>query len=263
MSIEHISAIPRLVVLAATPARHPRSFDLPGGDVLVGRGQDCQLVLDDPHVSRNHAVIRHRGGQVHVEDLASSGGTKVNGALIGEATPLRDGDVITFATVDVRYEAGTSLADTQLSHPRPAPGDVRYDIGSQHGHVVSNVGRDQYNAYVQQVRQERESFLREIARTKSKARVLAWLGFLLTVVGFLLYGWVIVRFIERVPTLGPNSSPELLGPDVAGIPVGVLGLAAMLVGSVLLTVGLVLHIVAAARKRRTDRDLPLPPPPTY
>jgi DNA transposition AAA+ family ATPase len=51
--------------------------------------------------------------------------------------------------------------------------NVRYDIGQQHAAAISNVARDQYNV---SIRQERESFLRDIAATKTKARILAWLA---------------------------------------------------------------------------------------
>ena len=42
---------------------------------------------------------------------------------------------------------------------------ARYDIGRQDAEVISNVGRDQYNAHVQQVVQQRDNFLRDIAAT--------------------------------------------------------------------------------------------------
>jgi hypothetical protein len=270
----------RLVVVA--PARlRGQELTLSGGDAVVGRGAGSRLVLADPHVSRRHAVVRAAGGRVAVEDLGSSGGTKVNGVPVLGATALADGDVISFAGVSVRYEtAGSHLAETWIGAPPPAStsppqpdrpssptphrraaqptsasSDVRYDIGQQQAGVISNVGRDQYNAYVQQ----RESFLREVAATRSKARVLAWLGFLLLVLGFIVYGATILRFIQRVPSFDENSGPQdvqLLGPAVFGVPVGVIGLGLFLLGSVLLVVGIVLHIVAAARRRRVDREMP-------
>lgn len=218
-------------------------------------------------------MIRTTGNHAVVEDLGSSAGTRVNGVPAAAATILHDGDVISFAGVSVRYEsAGSPVDETRISaplphhsspptqagparRPTPAPAAVRYDVGQQHAGVISNVGRDQYNAYVQQ----RESFLREVAATKSKARVLAWLGFLLLVAGFVVYGATILRFIQRVPTFDESTNPqdvELLGPTIFGVPVGILGLGLFLLGSVLLVVGIVLHIVASARRRRVDRDMP-------
>ena len=159
--------------------------------------------------------------------------------LIPDAIPLRSS-----GTTPIAVDASGGL-----TRPTPAPAAVRYDIGQQHAGVISNVGRDQYNAYVQQ----RESFLREVAATKSKARVLAWLGFLLVVLGFTMYGASILRFIGQVQVADENTHPQdiqLLGPT------GILGLGLGLLGSVLLIVGIVLHIVASARRRRVDRDMP-------
>ena len=142
----------------------------------------------------------------------------------------------------------------------PAPTPASYDINHQQGHTISNVGGNQYNAYVQQ----RQSFLRDVASTKTKARFLAWFGFLLTVAGGGLYGAMVVRFIERVPSFDANTSPldvQLLGPSVLGVPAGVLGLAAAGIGSVMFVIGIVLHIVASSRRRQVERTMPLYPPP--
>jgi hypothetical protein len=89
---------------------------------------------------------------------------------------------------------------------------------------------------------------------------LAWLGFLFSVIGATVYGWVVVRFMERIPSFNPQTQPQdiqLLGPEVGGIPIGVLGLALALLGSILLTIGIILHVVAAARRRSVNRDMPL------
>src|SRR6266700_1115203 len=277
MSIDHFPSSPRLVVLSPEHLRG-QVLDIRDENVLVGRGRNPRFVLDDPRVSRTHAAIRREGNGTVIEDLGSAGGTTVNGVSATAATQLRNGDIIALATVKMRYEtARDGRAETQIFHaqqpatplapqfsppqsnPRPQP-QARYDIGQQHGGVISNIGGNQYNAYVQQ----RESFLREIAGTKTKARVLAWLGFTFLVSGVIVYGATILRFIKQI---GPNTDtqdPQLLGPDVAGIPTGVIGLAVALIGMVLLIVGLVLHVSASAKRRRADRDMPMPyPPPPY
>jgi hypothetical protein len=276
MSIDHFPSSSRLVVLSPEHLRG-QVLDIRDENVLVGRGRNPRFVLDDPQVSRTHAAIRREGDGAVIEDLGSAGGTTINGVPATAATQLRNGDVIALATVKMRYEtAQDGRAETQIFHAQPSakplapqfspqsnaqpPPQVRYDIGQQHGGVISNIGGNQYNAYVQQ----RESFLREIAGTKTKARVLAWLGFTFLVSGVIVYGATILRFIKQI---GPDADPQdaqLLGPEVAGIPIGVIGLAAALIGMVLLIVGVVLHISASAKRRRADRDMPMPyPPPRY
>ena len=142
---------------------------------------------------------------------------------------------------------------------------VRYEVGDQRAGTISNVAGSQYNAYVQQVRDERESFLREVAATRTKARWLAWSGLAVALAGFALYASAILGFLEQTAdaiSSGSTAPPvDPFGPKIAGIPSGLLGFAICAVGTVLLGIGIVLHIVAAARRRRINQELPLPPPP--
>ena len=68
---------------------------------LVGRGTDADAVLAYPHVSSEHAQIVAREGRLWLRDLQSSNGTFKNGEKVGEAVPLREGDVLHFAHVEV------------------------------------------------------------------------------------------------------------------------------------------------------------------
>jgi hypothetical protein len=61
----------------------------------VGAAGDCDIVLDDPHVSDHHASIRLRGRAFVVTDLDSTNGTFVNGQTVGQHT-LADGDRVRF-----------------------------------------------------------------------------------------------------------------------------------------------------------------------
>jgi hypothetical protein len=47
--------------------------------VTLGRSRSCDIVLDDPNVSRQHAEIRPRGGSWVVVDLGSTNGSRLNG----------------------------------------------------------------------------------------------------------------------------------------------------------------------------------------
>jgi hypothetical protein len=64
----------------------------PGGPVVLGRSEDCQVRLEDAGLSRVHArVLRVAGGYV-VEDARSRNGTFLNDRRILAPAPLRDGD---------------------------------------------------------------------------------------------------------------------------------------------------------------------------
>jgi hypothetical protein len=110
----------------------------------------------------------------------------------------------------------------------------------------------------------RDNFLREIAATRTKARWLVWTGFLAFVVGFALFAAADLGFLKQVSTdiqtgsTDPPVSP--FGRDIAGIPSGLLGWALAALGMLLLVVGIVLHIVATSRRKRVERELPVPAP---
>jgi TRAP-type C4-dicarboxylate transport system permease small subunit len=140
-------------------------------------------------------------------------------------------------------------------------------VRDQRAGVISNVGRDQHNyqSYVQHVMHERRSFLRDIAATRSKAWLLVWFGFLLGLAGYGVWAANMFNLIDNIQSLGPDSQPEdfpLLGREVLGVPIAVYAFAAMALGSVLLIIGIVLHIVAAARRKRAP-VVPAPPTPQY
>jgi len=263
------AAVPRLVVLAPEALRG-RQIELASDYLTVGREPTCDVRLDDPHVSRTHAALERRGGAVYVQDLGSSGGTFVNGTPARSAE-LRQGDVVQFATVRAQFEAAPpASAQTQAmvraERPEPNPTDfqqaapVRYDIGEQKAQMISNVGRDQYNAYIQQ----RNSFMREIASTKTKARWLVWLGLLLFVAGFALFAAADLNFLKQISSDFGSNSPapptDPFGRPIFGIPSGLLGWAIAAAGSLMLIIGIVLHIVATSRRKQVERRYPMPTP---
>src|SRR5512134_3972179 len=56
------------------------SFSLPDeGEVVIGRGTEASLLVNDQAVSRRHAVVLLSGGRAVVRDLGSRNGTSVNG----------------------------------------------------------------------------------------------------------------------------------------------------------------------------------------
>ncbi len=65
----------------------------PAGATL-GRGRQCDVVLSDPNVSRQHAEIRPRGGSWVLTDLGSTNGSRLNGRRIDSSEVLREGDEI-------------------------------------------------------------------------------------------------------------------------------------------------------------------------
>ena len=72
--------------------------------IVIGRQPDCDIVFDDPNISRRHAEVRVAAGEFTVSDLGSTNGTKVNGVAVTIARALRDGDIVTLGSNSIRFE---------------------------------------------------------------------------------------------------------------------------------------------------------------
>ncbi|MFN8178798.1 MAG: SpoIIE family protein phosphatase [bacterium] len=76
--------------------------ELKDGDVRVGRGSACEIVLPSQTVSRHHATIRARNDTLHVTDHGSLNGTRVNGRPVDGEAVAHAGDLIEFGSVLLR-----------------------------------------------------------------------------------------------------------------------------------------------------------------
>jgi DNA-binding winged helix-turn-helix (wHTH) protein len=86
--------------------RGDRTFGLAEGDNVIGRDPECAVWLNSASVSRRHASINvdSRRRRLELEDLGSSNGTYVGGALVERPVELSDGDAIRFGTVDLKLQ---------------------------------------------------------------------------------------------------------------------------------------------------------------
>jgi adenylate cyclase len=74
------------------------------GLTVIGRAPACEIVINHPTVSRQHAKIRFEGGRCFVADAGSRYGTRINGApLVGESE-LAAGDVLTVGAIAITVE---------------------------------------------------------------------------------------------------------------------------------------------------------------
>lgn len=99
-----------------------RHFPLHKPEIRIGRLLQNDLVLKDPHVSRRHALLRLEGGQYFIHDLDSTAGTKLNGSPVDSA-PLRPGDVIILANVEMVYGEGPGRPPTDFPPYQPPDRD--------------------------------------------------------------------------------------------------------------------------------------------
>ena len=80
-----IQAAPSGVLRVIGPDGTERRLRLEARPIGIGRGDDNDLVVADPLLSRHHARIVPRNGRLVLRDLASRNGTRVNGRAVTEA----------------------------------------------------------------------------------------------------------------------------------------------------------------------------------
>jgi pSer/pThr/pTyr-binding forkhead associated (FHA) protein len=97
-----IRELPNRLVMIIGPAVGA-SFPLLDKRLVIGRGEDCDLPVNDTSVSRVHAEIHMiEGGKYEVFDRDSSNGVRVNGVELKRAI-LDAGDVIELGDVQLRF----------------------------------------------------------------------------------------------------------------------------------------------------------------
>jgi len=118
-------------------------LELTEGEFAVGRNASCQLSLDDPLVSRRHALLIVTPDGVDVEDLQSRNGVLVNGQRIHGRVRLAAGDTILIGAQEMtilpghetqasaHHRANMTLPKMAAATPAPSsgpPGAVRSSV---------------------------------------------------------------------------------------------------------------------------------------
>lgn len=86
--------------LAVTCADRTAIVDRPA--FVIGRSKAAGLVIRDPNISRQHAIIEQQGGLYYLVDTGSVNGTFVNGARIARRA-IAEGDVARVCDHELRF----------------------------------------------------------------------------------------------------------------------------------------------------------------
>lgn len=111
-----------LSIVRCPDAAVPETRSFGGGEVVLGRGEDCSWKLADPdqHLSRRHCAIAFHGGAWHVTDL-STNGTFVNRAAApigkGNEVVLNDGDRLTLGGYEIEVRIAAPATATVFPPP--------------------------------------------------------------------------------------------------------------------------------------------------
>jgi len=72
-------------------------------DTTIGRGNQNNIIIKDPYISKKHLKIVKDEGDYYLEDLESANGTFVNGDKIMDVVKLRNGDRIRLGQVEFLF----------------------------------------------------------------------------------------------------------------------------------------------------------------
>jgi two-component system, NtrC family, response regulator HupR/HoxA len=108
-----------------------------GALTSIGRAPGNTIVLDEPHVSRHHTVIRvNEGGTYLISDLGSSNGTYLNARRVLLPERLRHRDVIKIGAVTLTFMHAAS----ERPQAQSAGGDDYTMTGEEPRHELTVVG---------------------------------------------------------------------------------------------------------------------------
>jgi DNA-binding NtrC family response regulator len=90
--------------------------------LVIGRGEDCEIFVDDPSVSRKHAILRLDASPT-IEDLGSRNGTAVGHRRIapGERVPIGVGTLLVLGSTSVVLEPSYGLRSRAVRRAKPSP----------------------------------------------------------------------------------------------------------------------------------------------
>ena len=91
-----------------------RDHPLTVGEHLIGRSPECDLSIDDPLVSRQHARIHWDGHAAVFEDLGSRNGSRVNGHLVRQPTQLEQGDRLHIGSREMVFNQESQYSEMRI-----------------------------------------------------------------------------------------------------------------------------------------------------
>ena len=119
---EVLPALPaKLVIISSNFAG--QEFPLARKEMLIGRGDECDIIIDHRSVSNKHAKITRDGTTYQIVDLNSKNGLRIGGERYTNV-PLKRGDVVELGHVKFRFvEPGENYIFTPQSIDYSTPSD--------------------------------------------------------------------------------------------------------------------------------------------
>lgn len=195
-----------------------QGFVLASDELTIGRAVENDVRIEDPHVSRRHAVIRRTNGVVTIEDAKSSSGVIVNGVRLTRAHILRAGDRVRLGSVEL-----------ELNGVATSPGQAATPAGPTSSQLALRL----------------EPMRRRARRVMAGGVALVLAGVITAAVGYAKWVSPILDCLNHPQQ---DLAPATSCIDAAGILIAA-------AGGLLLTVGTVMVIVSLLMRRGVQREL--------
>lgn len=95
-------------------------FDIAQTSIVVGRGEDTDILIDNPSMSRRHAEFRQEGEGWVVKDLGSSNGTFIGGERLDGPRAVEEGTEVAFGKFSIVF--GKAVGQDVPAPAAPTPG---------------------------------------------------------------------------------------------------------------------------------------------
>lgn len=128
-----------MAAISTETDRGPQRAEIAPTGLIVGRGQEGSLELEDRTLSRTHFRVYAVLGRYYLEDLDSSNGTRLNGKNVIRAR-LHDGDEIQAGAYRFRFEVGRGEHSESAAPVVNVKGVSReYELGENRFYALRNV----------------------------------------------------------------------------------------------------------------------------
>jgi pSer/pThr/pTyr-binding forkhead associated (FHA) protein len=83
-------------------AQGGQTFSLKPGENLIGRSPECEIIINDPSISRRHAALTVQAGRILLKDLGSKNHTFVDAQAVGVEMEILPGASLSFGKVEAQ-----------------------------------------------------------------------------------------------------------------------------------------------------------------
>jgi pSer/pThr/pTyr-binding forkhead associated (FHA) protein len=108
--LDHVTPLPQLpnlstVLRVLDGELMGHMFILEHPVITIGRGSECDIVINDASISRQHAQFLHQADGIYLQDLTSRNGTRVNDEPLLSPHLLKPDDIISIGKIHLDYMA--------------------------------------------------------------------------------------------------------------------------------------------------------------